>query len=77
LLALIEENGVVAVLSGHTHKFSENEFKGIKLVTGETTSKNMDKRPMGFRWWDVDKEGTMTHRFVGVEKEPEPAAKKP
>jgi 3',5'-cyclic AMP phosphodiesterase CpdA len=70
LLALCEKNGVVAILGGHAHKFMENEFKGIKLVNGETTSKNLDGRPMGFRWWDVDEKGSMSHYFIGVEEEP-------
>ena len=75
LLALCKANGVVAILGGHTHKFTENEFEGIKLVNGETTSKNLDGTPMGFRWWEVDEKGSMSHRFVGVEEKP--AEKKP
>jgi len=72
ILALCEENGVVAFLAGHTHKHITNEYKGIQLVNGETTSKNFDKRPMGFRLWNVgDKEG-LRHRFVPLEGMPEP-----
>lgn len=67
ILDLCEESGVVAVLGGHTHKFMENQYKGMQLVNGETTSKNFDGRPMGFRWWDVDDKRGMTHRFVGLE----------
>ncbi len=67
LLALCEKNGVVAFLAGHTHKLVINEFNGIQLVNGETTSKNFDKRPMGYRWWDVSAEGKLRHRFVEVE----------
>ena len=67
ILDLCEKNGVVAVLGGHTHKFMENRYKGIQLVNGETTSKNFDKRPMGFRLWEVDGERGMKHRFVGLE----------
>jgi hypothetical protein len=44
-----------------------NEYKGIQLVNGETTSKNFDKRPMGFRWWDVAAKGKMVHGFVALE----------
>ena len=47
----------------------EHDFEGIKLVTGETTSKNFDGRPMGFRWWDVDEDGALSHRFVRIEDE--------
>lgn len=67
LLRLCEENGVVAFLSGHTHKLVVNEYKGIQMVSGETTSKNFDQRPMGFRWWDVGTKGEMAHRFVPLE----------
>lgn len=64
ILKLCEENGVLAFLGGHTHKLVVNEYKGIQLVNGETTSKNFDKRPMGFRWWDVSSDCTLKHRFV-------------
>ena len=73
ILTLCEENGVVAFLAGHTHKLIENEYKGIKLVNGETTSKNFDKRPMGFRLWDVGGETGLRHRFVALEGMPEEA----
>jgi len=67
LLKLCKENGVVAFLAGHTHKLVVNEYKGIQLVNGETTSKNFDNRPMGFRWWDVAAKRKMVHRFVVLE----------
>ena len=67
LLKLCKENGVVAFLAGHTHKLVVNEYKGIQLVNGETTSKNFDNRPMGFRWWDVAAKGKMVHRYVVLE----------
>ena len=68
LLALFEANGVVAMLAGHTHKLVVNEYKGIQLVNGETTSKNFDKRPMGFRMWSAAG-GKLTHEFVKLEGE--------
>ncbi len=68
VLDLCVENGVVAILGGHLHRFAANEYKGIKLVNGETTSKNFDKRPMGFRFWEVDANGGMTHRFIGLDR---------
>ena len=64
LLKLCEENGVVAFLAGHTHKLIVNDYKGIQLVNGETTSKNFDNRPMGFRWWDVGSDRKMKHHFL-------------
>jgi predicted phosphodiesterase len=67
ILKLCEDHGVVAVLTGHRHQLVVNEHKGIQLVSGETTSKNFDKRPMGFRWWDVSAKGVMRHRFMELE----------
>lgn len=68
LLKLCEEHGVVAFLAGHTHKLVINQYKGMQLVNGETTSKSFDKRPLGFRWWDVGERGKMIHRFVALEE---------
>ena len=79
LLALFEENGVVAMLAGHTHKLVVNEYKGIQMVNGETTSKNFDKRPMGFRMWRAAEGGKLSHEFMKLEgevPEPKPAKKK-
>jgi 3',5'-cyclic AMP phosphodiesterase CpdA len=67
LLELFETSGVVAVLAGHTHKLLVNDYNGIQMVNGETTSKNFDKRPMGFRMWSVDRGGAMIHEFVSLE----------
>jgi 3',5'-cyclic AMP phosphodiesterase CpdA len=67
LLGLCEANGVVAFLAGHTHRLVINEHKGMQMVNGETTSRNNDGRPMGFRWWDVAADMKMQHRFVAVE----------
>jgi 3',5'-cyclic AMP phosphodiesterase CpdA len=72
ILALCEQNGVVAILGGHSHKFISNDYKGIQLVNGETTSKNFDKRPMGFRWWDAQSGNRLTHRFVPLDETIEP-----
>ena len=59
--------GMFIFLAGHTHKLVVNDYKGMQLVNGETTSRNFDKRPMGFRWWDVAAQGKMIHRFVAIE----------
>lgn len=71
ILDLCVKNGVVAFLAGHTHKQISNEYKGIQMVNGETTSKNFDGRPMGFRLWNVDDEQGMRHQFVKLEGMPE------
>lgn len=67
LLTLFEKQGVVAVLGGHTHKLLVNEYKGIQLVNGETTSKNFDKRPFGFRLWHIGDTRPFMHDFVPLE----------
>lgn len=67
VLTLFERHGVVAMLSGHTHSFMANEHKGIQLVTCETTSRNHDGRPLGFRVWRVTGTEPPTHEFVAVE----------
>ena len=63
LLALFENCGVVAVLSGHTHQLFINEYKGIQMVAGEATSKNNDGSPLGFRLWHVDSPTSIRHEF--------------
>ncbi len=64
LLSLFEKHGVVAVLAGHTHRLLINEYKGIQLVNAETTSKNFDDRPFGFRLWHVEAERPFKHEFI-------------
>jgi serine/threonine-protein phosphatase CPPED1 len=53
LLDLFERCGVIAVLTGHTHQRVINSYKDIKLVTGETTSRNLDRHPLAFILWEV------------------------
>ncbi len=66
LLTLFVQNNVVAYLSGHKHEVVINKFENIQLVTGETTSKNFDGRPMGFRHWQVSHDSIMQH-FVALQ----------
>lgn len=66
LLALFKENNVKAYLSGHKHELLINKYENIQMVSGETTSKNFDKRPFGFRLWDVTPD-TIKHSFVPLE----------
>lgn len=68
ILRLFKDNGVVAMLTGHTHRLVENEHEGIRFLSGETTSKNFDKRPFGFRVWEVDEGGKVSHRFVELQE---------
>jgi len=67
LLNLFEKRGVVAMLGGHTHRLIINNYKGIQLVSAETTSKNFDKRPLGFRIWRVVDPRPFKHDFVSLE----------
>ncbi|UCC98677.1 MAG: metallophosphoesterase [Phycisphaerales bacterium] len=64
LLALFETSRVVAVLAGHTHRTTIEEYNGIQLVNGECTSTNSDGRPLGFRLWHVDSPASITHEFI-------------
>ena len=70
LLALFEECHVVAVLAGHTHRTQIRAYKGIQLVNGETTCKNFDGRPFGFRVWHVVDPRPYTHTFVPLQRLP-------
>lgn len=67
LLALFKTQGVVAMLAGHTHKLVVNDYQGIQMVNGETTSRNFDKRPLGFRLWTAAEQGTLSHQFVKLQ----------
>lgn len=66
ILELLSENHVAAYLSGHKHELIINNYQGIQLVSGESTSKNFDKRPMGIRKWDVSAD-TLIHSFLALE----------
>jgi len=66
LLKLFAGSNVKAYLSGHKHEMLVNSYREIQLVTGESTSKNFDKRPMGFRRWDVSPD-TVMHQFIPLQ----------
>jgi len=63
ILTSLKKNNVKAYLSGHKHETLINRFENIQLVSGETTSKNFDKRPLGFRLWEVASD-SISHKFV-------------
>ena len=77
LLSLFEKHNVVAVLGGHTHALTINDYHGIQFVNAEATSKNFDKRPLGFRVWHVGPERPFVHDFIPLNKfnSPEPESK--
>lgn len=63
-LPKMQSAGVKAILAGHTHTANSRYVEGMQVVTGETTSKNFDARPFGFRLWQADVDGTLRHRFI-------------
>ncbi len=65
LLELFLGNHVIAYLSGHRHETLINAYCGIRLVSGETTSKNFDARPLGFRYWRVRADSLSNH-FIPI-----------
>jgi serine/threonine-protein phosphatase CPPED1 len=69
LLALLERYRVEAVLAGHTHTTSSNDYHGIQMVTSENTSRNFDKHPSGFRVWHVASHPPSPNEFVPLSKQ--------
>lgn len=69
LLELFRTNGVVAVLAGHTHKTLLKEFQGIQMVASQTTSRNFDKQPPGFRVWHIGTQRPYANEFVPLKGE--------
>jgi 3',5'-cyclic AMP phosphodiesterase CpdA len=67
LLSLFGRCGVVAVLGGHAHRLIINDYQNIQLVNGETTSKNFDQRPLGFRVWHIAESRPFRHEFIPLE----------
>ncbi len=67
LLNLFEQNNIVAYISGHAHMPIINNYKNIKLVSGEATSKNLDSLPsdLGFRRWQVSRD-TIIQSFISL-----------
>jgi 3',5'-cyclic AMP phosphodiesterase CpdA len=65
ILTLFKNNKVKAYLSGHRHETIINNYENIQLVSGESTSKNFDGRPLGFRLWQVS-EDSIIHQFIPI-----------
>jgi predicted MPP superfamily phosphohydrolase len=63
LLQLFEDNGVILWLAGHTHRVTKHQFKGITILNGETTSRNFDKRPPGFRLLTIHSDNRFDWKF--------------
>lgn len=67
LLELFTEHKVAAVLGGHLHRLTINDYKNIQLVNAESIKFNYDKRPFGFRVWTVKSGEPPTHEFVALD----------
>lgn len=69
LFNLFKASGVIAVLHGHTHRTSNIEYDGIIFASCETTSKNFDGKPLGFRIWKIN-DGVMKSEFMPLPAKP-------
>jgi Icc-related predicted phosphoesterase len=63
LLGQVQAAGVKAWLAGHVHKNIVLDYAGIPVVASATTSKNFDGAPFGFRVWEIQADGSMTHHY--------------
>lgn len=61
------ESGTRFYLAGHTHTTLAREYKAMPILNAETTSRNFDKRPFGFRILKIDSEMNFEWNFVGLE----------
>ena len=68
LLDFCADNGVFAYIAGHTHRTHRNEYRGISILNGETTSTNFDDRPAGYRVLRIKRDKTFSWLFTPLEK---------
>ena len=66
-LDYLATHNVCFYLAGHTHTTLQRDYKGLPILNGETTSKNFDKRPFGFRFLQVDSKLNYSWTFHPVE----------
>lgn len=59
--------GVKFYIAGHTHTTLERSYRGVPILNGETTSRNFDQRPFGFRMLKIDAGMNYEWNFVPVE----------
>ena len=60
------DSGVRFFLAGHTHRMANRTYWQTPVLNSETTSRNFDKRPHGFRMLDIPAEGPYKWEFVSV-----------
>ena len=58
--------GAKFFLAGHTHRMGARGWKGLTILNAETTSRNFDARPHGFRMFEVRGEFDYSYNFVKV-----------
>ena len=63
-LDLCKENNVFLWLAGHTHTTSKRNYGPITILNGETTSRNFDGRPLGFRLLTIFPDNRFDWEFI-------------
>lgn len=58
--------GARLYLSGHTHTLGVHGYKGLEILTAETTCCNFDRRPTGFRMLELQANGSYSWTFNEV-----------
>lgn len=58
--------GAKFFLAGHTHRMIAHGWRELTILNAETTSRNFDVRPYGFRMFEVAADGDYSYRFVRV-----------
>ncbi|MDR1724682.1 MAG: family 78 glycoside hydrolase catalytic domain [Tannerella sp.] len=64
LLKNCADYGVIIWLSGHTHNTHRNDYDGLSILNGETTSNNFDEHPYGFRLLTLQTDGSFDWDFI-------------
>ena len=66
LLDLFNEYDVSFWLAGHTHTTLQRAHGSIKILNGETTCRNLDDRPLGFRLLTIYSDNSFSWEFTRV-----------
>ncbi|MBQ9875245.1 MAG: metallophosphoesterase [Thermoguttaceae bacterium] len=61
------DSGTRFYLAGHTHTTLERSYRDLPILNAETTSRNFDKRPFGFRLLKIDADMNYEWNFVGLD----------
>jgi Icc-related predicted phosphoesterase len=68
VLRLCEDSGVLIWLAGHTHKTAQRTSGKITILNGETTSRNFDKHPFGFRLLTLHADSHFDWEFIPLKQ---------